>query len=324
MKYQEYTENGSAKGRSPAEIEADLAAIRSEMSATIQLLEEKFSPRAMLDQFFSRARGMGQGSSDFVSNLGATVRDNPVPVLLLATGVVSLLASERMGGRRMHAGAYDYDQSHTWQGGASRAESAKSKANEAKQRIGERVGKLGERASELRGRASERAGRAGERASELGGRAREMSERARERGAVARERVRGAAEHAIDRGSRTIEEQPLVIVGLGVALGAILGAGMPVSGRERRMLGPTGERVRERVERTAQQGAERAKTVAKEVAHTVDEQIGGGPAAHAESPAQPGQEESVRIEQTRAVSEEPRSPGRFPGGGAGFGEGEQR
>jgi hypothetical protein len=98
MKYEEYTTNGNSRTRSPAEIDSDLATIRSEMSATLRDLEDKFSPRALLEQLFSRAQGASHGSSEFVGNLGATIRDNPVPVLLLASGVVSLLASER-GGR---------------------------------------------------------------------------------------------------------------------------------------------------------------------------------------------------------------------------------
>jgi ElaB/YqjD/DUF883 family membrane-anchored ribosome-binding protein len=187
MKYEEYTTNGHGRARGPAEIDSDLSAIRSEMSETLHLLEDKFSPRALLEQLFSgaraRASGAGHGSSEFVGNLGATIRDNPVPVLLLASGVVSLLAADR--------------------------------PREQASKLGERASELGERASELRAHA-------------------------RETGTAASERVRDAVHQTRERGSRTIQEEPLVIVGLGLAIGAMLGAGMPVSERERRMLGHEG------------------------------------------------------------------------------------
>jgi ElaB/YqjD/DUF883 family membrane-anchored ribosome-binding protein len=246
MKYTQYTTgNGTQRGRSPAEIESDLASIRSEMSATLQRLEARFSPRAVIEHLMSRARGVSEGGGQMAGNLGATLRDNPVPVMLLAAGVASLLASERAGKVRVRGDSStpigerleSLEEGAAYEGGES------SLAERARQV----TGGLGARTHELKERAKERASGLGERAGELRARARErsadMRERAHERSAAMRERMRGGVAQVRDYSNKTIQEEPLVIIGIGLALGAIFGAGAPISQSERRLVGPTGGRV---------------------------------------------------------------------------------
>jgi hypothetical protein len=272
MKYQEYNTNGHGRGRGPDEIDSDLHAIRSEMSETLHLLEDKFSPRAVIEQLFSGARsgvrGASQGSSEFVGNLGATLRDNPIPILLLASGVLSLLAAERTGGGRSGR-LRSIPGERTMAGDIAEMAHAVDDAHSVKSRAREVAGSVGERARNIRERASEIRGRAGERASEFGERAGEFRAHAQETSAAARERVRGAVQQTRERGSRTLQDEPLVIVGLGLAIGAIFGATMPVSERERRMLGREGENLIRRGEgaigrakEAVQAGVERATDVA--------------------------------------------------------------
>jgi ElaB/YqjD/DUF883 family membrane-anchored ribosome-binding protein len=237
MKYEQYTGAGEGKrrNRSPEEIESDVHEIRSELSQTLQRLEERFSPRAILDQLFSRARGVGQGSGEFVGNVGATVRDNPVPVLLLAAGVASLIASERMSARGRR-GQTPVETEEAEGDGGGRIESIKAKAREAK-------------------------AKAREARETVGG----LGERARHTGMELSQRMRGRASELRTRGSQTVHEQPLVIIGLGVAVGALLGAGLPVTERERRTFGPSRDRMLSRARDVAREGAERVREGAERV-----------------------------------------------------------
>jgi hypothetical protein len=204
------------KGRANA---ARTAEQRAESSGALQKRADKFSPGAMLDELFSRAREVGQGSTEFVgnlgANLGATVRDNPVPLVLLAAGVASLVAAERMGdrkrSRKTRGRLEDWDDDE----GAGNAAAFKAKARDA--------------AVELR------------------------------------ERVRGTMSDVREKSTRTLQDEPLVLVGLGVAVGALLGAAIPVSDGERRTLGPMRERVIERAREAAREGAERVREGADRV-----------------------------------------------------------
>ncbi|MFW6067202.1 MAG: DUF3618 domain-containing protein [Myxococcota bacterium] len=178
MKYETYT-SGEHLDRNPAEIRSDLEAIRAEMSETLRQLEEKLSPREAVDQLYRRLRAMGGGSTQFIENLGATVRDHPVPVLLLAAGTASLIAADRAGPAA---------------GGGT---------------VGPSVGDVSEGASEAAEAAGAGARRAAGAAWEMGGRARHTAHEARV------------------RATGLLQEQPLVIVGLGLAAGAMLGAALP-------------------------------------------------------------------------------------------------
>jgi hypothetical protein len=88
--YEEYTGNGSSHRR-PEQIERDVAAIRREMSETIEAIENKLSPGEMLDFVVHRFRGIGGGTSQFVGNLSGALRDNPIPATLIGVGLGYLL-----------------------------------------------------------------------------------------------------------------------------------------------------------------------------------------------------------------------------------------
>lgn len=55
--------------------------------------------------------------------------------------------------------------------------------------------------------------------------------------------ARDSASDAARRAGDAIEESPLVALGAGIAVGALLAALIPVSRREKELLGPYGERV---------------------------------------------------------------------------------
>lgn len=220
MKYEEYTKgNGSIRQRNASEIENDVEAIRAEMSETLRRIEERFSPRELLHQLTGSARTFGGGSAEMAKNLGATVRDNPVPLLLIGTGVVTLLFSQRSD----HAGR---TAEHTGE--------ARAKVGEARAKMGEARAKMGEASH-----------RASAKASELRGKASDVGHRARD-----------AARDAQQRGRDIFQEQPLVVIGLGLVAGALLGSAMPVTERERQVVGPKRDRLVGHAKEAAHQARE--------------------------------------------------------------------
>jgi Protein of unknown function (DUF3618) len=94
--------------RTTSDIERDIARTRDEMSRTIGAIQQRLSPGQMFEQmlhYFSSGSGrsLADGAGMFAQNMGRTIRDNPLPVALVATGLAWLMVSR---GRR-RASVYD-------------------------------------------------------------------------------------------------------------------------------------------------------------------------------------------------------------------------
>jgi ElaB/YqjD/DUF883 family membrane-anchored ribosome-binding protein len=92
------------------------------------------------------------------------------------------------------------------------------------------------------------------------GRLSEASRRAAEAYQAARERTSAAYASAGRRTSESIDANPLVAVAGGLALGAILGALLPRTDREEKLLGPAGRRIND----TARQAANAARDAGRQ------------------------------------------------------------
>jgi hypothetical protein len=88
--------------RSPEEIQRDIERTRAEMGNTLETIRQKMSPGELLDQALDYFKN--SGPSQFTSNLGETVKNNPVPVALMGLGI----------GWLMLAGSRDSHTSRTW------------------------------------------------------------------------------------------------------------------------------------------------------------------------------------------------------------------
>jgi hypothetical protein len=83
-------------GRSPETIERDVERTRANLTRTLDELRDRLSPGQVMDQLTEWAKG--SGGAEFARNLGAQVRDNPLPILLVGAGIGWLMVSG--GGRR--------------------------------------------------------------------------------------------------------------------------------------------------------------------------------------------------------------------------------
>lgn len=290
----EYNDN-----RRPEEIEGDIERTRADVSSTIDAIQSKLTPGQLMDQAFGYARG--SLPADFGANLGNAVRDNPVPVALIGIGLAWLMTSGRRAdgqarARRRQAeydthvyvrdsgadyeGAYLTD--HAPDAGAEgssegRVHRAASKASETGRELKDKAGELGHRISD--------------KASALTGRAREMAQGAQGAAQRTRERVSGSAGgararmgevsqrsqqqyyRAKDSFGRMIDEQPLMVGALGLAVGTMLGALLPGTRREDELMGRTRDDLLERAKDTAREQAEHMKESAKRVAGAAEQEV---------------------------------------------------
>lgn len=266
----------SDQDRSPAEIEREVEDARATLRATLDEIRGRMSPRQMLDQALDYAQA--SGGAEFTRNLGRQVRDNPLPVALIGAGIGWLLVADRNGRRAplpAHAHASTDEgpglgervreaASSAYRGVRERAESAYEGTSSVygsvsdttsgiAHGVGETVHHLGERASRLVGGTRERVAGLGSSASAY----------ADEVGRMQRDITAGVA--------RLIDEQPLVLGAVGLALGAAIAAVLPATTAERRAFGEASDRLRGRAGDVAREGYQQVRQSASEVVSEVRE-----------------------------------------------------
>ena len=89
------TDGGS---KSPEEVQREVQQSRAKVEDTLEAIQERLSPGQVFEQVVDYMRS--SNGNDFLRNLGTMVRDNPVPVALVGTGLVWLMLSSSRSGRR--------------------------------------------------------------------------------------------------------------------------------------------------------------------------------------------------------------------------------
>jgi hypothetical protein len=251
MSTQYSTDQGS---RSSQEVQREVQQSRAEVEKTLEAIQERLSPGQMFEQVVDYMRS--SNGSDFLRNLGTVVRDNPVPIALVGTGLVWLMLSSSRSGRE-----YDDEDDLLESYGESRY------GVELSEDAGNGGSAWGQGARE-----TVREWTQGARA-----RTRHVRDHARRLGASARDRVsetgeqlwHGAGDRASYYGRRvrrgffdTLHEQPLVLGALGLAAGAAIGAALPATEREDEWLGESRDRLKERAKEVSWEQVEKARATA--------------------------------------------------------------
>ncbi|HUG21528.1 DUF3618 domain-containing protein [Piscinibacter sp.] len=125
--------------RRPEEIEAQIERTRSDLDQTLSAIESRLTPGQLMDQGLDYLRH--SGARQYVSNLGESAKNDPLPLALVGVGLAWLMASN--GRARSHA-----DTGHS--------------AGEAAASVKQRMQDTGHRISEKAHAARERASRVGE------------------------------------------------------------------------------------------------------------------------------------------------------------------
>ena len=229
------------RNRDPGEIERDIERTRMSLGHTIDEIENRLSPGQLLDQVVGAARRHG---GDFATNLGRSAENHPMPLLLTAVGIAWMMASANQPPppRREHAGMPDTasDAKHRMRHGMDSAKSAASA-----------VGDRATRASHA----------VGDTVSHAGERMRVQGERIRLQG----QRMREGFSHMMD-------EQPLLVGAMGIALGAALGALLPRSDTEDRLMGDARDSAARSLKDRASEAYDEVRHTAEDMAASVQRQ----------------------------------------------------
>ena len=92
----QHTTNPGSK--SPEEVQREVRQSRAEVEQTLDAIQDRLSPGQLFEQAVDYMRS--SNGNEFVRNLGARVRDNPLPLVLVGTGLVWLMLSRTRSTRR--------------------------------------------------------------------------------------------------------------------------------------------------------------------------------------------------------------------------------
>jgi hypothetical protein len=84
--------------RSPDEIEDEIRQTRENLDDTLHELEDRLSPKHLMDSAYNQVRN--GGANEFLSNLGNTIKQNPIPTLLIGIGIGWLMMSQNRNGQK--------------------------------------------------------------------------------------------------------------------------------------------------------------------------------------------------------------------------------
>ncbi|HXD46457.1 MAG TPA: DUF3618 domain-containing protein [Pseudolabrys sp.] len=256
---------------SSEQLEREAQAARAQVEATLAELRARVSPGQMLDEAIDYARE--RNGAEIVKNFGRQVSDNPMPVALMGAGLAWLMFAQRQprNGRAAET-----------KGDGSVATTEPASLDEWTDRTVAMASKLektsrgaSRKAQSARSKPSDTAASAYDKAQGLAGsayeRAGEAMDRARETTAEAYDRARDAAGRSFSsaadgaRGlTKFMAEEPMVVAGLGIALGAIIGALLPATELENRAMGETSDQLKRDAREAAREQWQRGKDIAED------------------------------------------------------------
>ncbi len=219
---------------------------RNNIADLLNELRERATPGEVFDNVFG-----SEGGRETVRRLGEQVRGNPLPLALVGVGIAWLLASDGMSRSRNR----DKESSvASWGDG-------NSDGNNETQSMGRRARDMADSASEGWARVKDTAEdqtqsltqAATDKVQDLKARAQDAldsgSEQARGLWQRTTERARESKDRLADAEAnieRLIEEQPLLLAGLGFAIGLAAGALVPMTDTEHALLGEKSDEVKDK------------------------------------------------------------------------------
>jgi ElaB/YqjD/DUF883 family membrane-anchored ribosome-binding protein len=248
------TELDIEAGKSPEQIEREIDAQRASIGNIVDALESKFTPGQMFDQTLALMQNNG---TTFLSNLGTSVRNNPVPAVLTSVGLLWLMMSQNRPPtpRPGYRAGPDHNRVAEWADDVGEGiDTARERLHQSADTVNEGYQAIKNKAANLN--------------DALGTASENISHTVHDVG----DRLARSSQMMSTQFSQLLKEQPLMVAAAGIALGAMLGAALPSTATEQRYMGKTSARLAEKVKHQAQEGYEAVRdTVTRTTDHSSDE-----------------------------------------------------
>jgi ElaB/YqjD/DUF883 family membrane-anchored ribosome-binding protein len=231
--------------KDPDTLEREIDQTRAQMNQTLGAIERRLTPGQIVDEAVGLFREHGR---DFAANLGSSIKENPIPAMLAAVGIGWLM----FGPKRLSPPRSPYRHYHDYN------------ANDEGT-----VGGVGESIKNQVADAGEKV-----RSSAISARDRLVDSWTTSKDAIKDgvSQTASTAEAQVNRAregfNTLLEEQPIILGALGLAVGAAIGAMLPSTEQEDRLLGPTRDKT---VSQIKERGAEVYEQVREKTENAVEQ-----------------------------------------------------
>ena len=294
---------------STEQLERETEQTRARLAETLDELRS-MTPGRVVDEVLDYAKA---GGGDFLRNvgnkLGHQVSENPLPAALIGAGIVWMMMSEGRGQNGLTAAtrnggngngrAWSDSMSDTGtKSGLDLADKAKSAMRGVKETAQFATSGLSSAASSLSETATGAYEAVSNTASRTADTVRSAASTVAQSTTALEQRALAATRSLFD----FAKDQPLVLAGLGLAIGAALGAALPETAAEERLMGDAAEKVKDQAQQLASEQMQTAKQVgqhlfdetAKLVKHEVKQVVGS---AHGQDQANESGKDQSDMEQ---------------------------
>lgn len=244
--------------KDPERLEREIDQQRADIGNIVDALENKLSPGQMFDRVMNFGKGNG---NELMQNLGATIKAHPLPALLTSVGLAWLYASRNEPASSSTAGynggRSTYLSPTTASGGrettddSGTAAGLKQRAQQLGDNLSDSWDQTTHKVSDLSDRMSDKLHDAG---NQLSQKTQQATDTLREQGVRARQSF-----------THLLNDNPLALGAMGVALGAILAAALPITEQENQVLGKTSDRVTDKAKDAVRSTVAQARETVQDV-----------------------------------------------------------
>lgn len=264
--------------QSSSEVEHEAEDVRAGLANTLDQLRDNLKPEHVIEEVVGNAR---IGASTLADSIYAVAKEHPVPAVLIGAGIAMILGfgarSATRGQGSADFGPRDRLPPPRQLREPTLFESAKSGLASMGRSVGSAVGSAKDAAADsvgaTRGFVADASTQMSNRVSGLTGSATDTithySQTARDTMKNVTTSLPRSGRQTYSQLSGILEEQPLILAALGVAVGAALGAALPTTETEDQWMGSASSSVRQAAHQAAESELEELKNVASRTAENI-------------------------------------------------------
>jgi ElaB/YqjD/DUF883 family membrane-anchored ribosome-binding protein len=270
--------------RSSGEIKSDIRRTRGRLDDTLETLNERLSPRSLINDVLSWFEGRGADQTGVKSgdslkrgyrSVIRQIKDNPMPALLIGAGISWMILgaendeSSHLENQASYGGGDPYGPQSSGAGERKHFPHEQSDERDIASSVKEKTGQAEEAFSGATEAVTEKMSDIGSgiqaRARSAASAISEVTRRGRHAGREGTQHLQQGYAYAGDRFQEAVEEYPFAVAVGFLGVGLLTGLLLPRTPQEDKLLGESSDRLVEQVKQTGKETLDKAKAVAQRV-----------------------------------------------------------